>query len=282
MGNALELARSLSALSEQLVRSLGAAAYDDCIPLQLEAAAAYAAADDTYATGDAYRTAAIMAMDAEHWERALDGLRRAIPLYDVARERALFGDRASRVIAEIAYLHHAVALCLVRLGRLDEAAVAADAARARRLRSIPRLFSPGLARVRERAPLLAKDFLDAHRRLREAETDQHRLAADPAGVTIEAVTEVTKRLRAAREETSSLFDRVLAVPGVEGVFEEPSLKRIRATLPAGAVAAYLVPQPTRYGGVAILVGEATAQSHSSPRADEREPVQMAEDKRGGA
>jgi len=262
LGDVLELGRSLSSLSDQLVRSLGPAAYDECNALQFEAAAAYAAGDDPHATADAYRTAAMMAIDAKHWERALDALRRAIPLYEAARERTLFGDSESRMIAEVAYVHHAIALCLVRLGRLDEAASAADAARARRLRSIPRRFSPGIAKVRERAPELAKEFLDAHRRLREAEADQHRMNADPAGVALEAASEVVERLRASREETRKLLKRVRAVPGVKDVFEEPSLKLIRATLPAGAVAAYLVPTP--HGGVAILVGEATLEAIPLP------------------
>lgn len=259
---ARELGRSLSALSNELVRAHGPAVYPDCIQLQYEAAAAFFRANDPYAAGDAYRTAAIMAMEGGDWEYALEALRNALPLYEEARMRTLHEDQLTRMVAQIALLHHALTLCLVRLGRLEEAAAAADAARARRLRAIPRLFSDDMERVRERAPALLRKFLNAHRRMRDAETDQRQLVANPAGVSVEVLSEVNQRLGVTREETAKLLSQVRAVPGVEGIFEEPSLAQIRATLPPNAVAAYLVPTP--FGGTAILVGEETLEAISLP------------------
>jgi hypothetical protein len=249
-------ARCQSILADELVRALGTAAHHEAVPLKLAAAAAFAAADQPFESADCYRVAAVMAIEDGDWEAALDPLRRSLVGWETALDRATLPERASRVTVRLAYAHQALALCLVHLDRLEEAAVAADAGRARRLRSMPRQFWPGIARVRERAPLLAEQFFAAHRRLREAEAALRSLdAGDEHGPPIDAASAALEELGTAKAECRDKLDQVRAVPGVEGVFDERSLERIRSTLPAGAIAAYVVPSP--HGGVAILVGEAT-------------------------
>jgi CHAT domain-containing protein/tetratricopeptide (TPR) repeat protein len=260
--DSFERARCLTLLANTLALRSSEATSTEAARLHLRAARLFRANGRASASASAYRAAGVILIGQQRWEEALRAFRRSVSEGEAVLEEALLLTQADDTIAILAETQHAIVLCLARLGRTGQAAVAADQARARRFRAFPRHFSPDLVRVRELRPDLAERFLRAHRRVRLAETEELGLWIDPDSATIEGGGALMDEMRLAKAEWYEVQDEIRSVPGLERSFSPTTLRRIRAAIPRGAVAAYVVSTP--HGGVAVLVSRKTLTTLSLP------------------
>jgi len=221
--------------------------------LQEEAGRAFTAAGEAVGAADANRAAAMVYLELGMWAEAATVLQRSADAGEVALSDARLDPEVKARTIEVAHAQQALALCLVHLGRNAEAAVAADRARARRLRSIPRMSDPGFRIVRAGDPQLADEYLSIQTSIRAAEIEEMQIRIRHRKGGLERLSVLTDELSAARAKRRAITERMRAVPGVaELLMPVVTLDRIRAALPLAAWAVYIIPSP--YGGVAIAIG----------------------------
>jgi hypothetical protein len=219
--------------------------------LQERAGEAFHAASLPVEEADAFRTAGVLFLEQRQWRSGEAAFRRSIAASEQAVMLAALDQDVRQRTGSLASAEHALALCLVRIGRPADAAVAADRARARRLRSIPRMADPGFAHVRTYAPLLADAYLAVQHRIRQAEIQEQAERAQPSPDAPEHLAMVASDLLLARSDREVVLAKMRAVPGAREKLAPLNLKGIRSRLSFGSAVVYLVPSP--YGGVAVVV-----------------------------